>query len=1433
MSDTHSDPTSTQNGGKPKKYLVLKIIIILFVLLGLTVAMLPMLLSGPFKGVIVSQINKQLNGNATIDKLSLSWFGAQKVAGFKIADQAGQMLLEIEKIDLPGVSLFGLATGNRDFGDVSVHINSLHVVQQTDGSNNLQTVVKSSDSSSSKSEASSSSASSNSSSQADAQSVSQMIPAGMAANVNLVMDQFTFEAPDQPVTQLADTRLDLSIKGGQPVVGKLASNLSQGALRGSVVSNLNIDQTVDMTDTQVTMDVTPDAWAQAATSSTAKLLEPFGIVLTINRLKLPALAGASGLNQLEADINMSVTDVKLESKEQTLGVLKLSGTTLQLNAMGEKEPVTLQIKGTVTQSNQDGRFDLNVNLQNLLSDLAANRTTLPNVKAKIAGQVQNVGLVIFDELFQTGGLIRNAIGPTLTANIDSQLQYDQASGLPRGNLDLKAQAQFVNADLSLKIDQDGISQAAPGRMNMQITPALYAVAMKVPADKPVLLTQPFMATVQFNKLSIPRTTETWQIQNAVIDLALNLEDVLLRSGEDQALKLAKPSWTLKSEKLGQKIELAGGFEATQAGGKPGAFTMSANALSLYDDKGDLNRDKAQFEANMTLLPWQLPRMLPMFKKLKFNINSLVNQVVGAKQTITLKGRMLPTDAGSSHPQVPNMQLTLSTSSIAINTNLAATIKNDLVVLDPQSTVNIKVTPELVALLTSTDKTNADTAVQTQPTDTTAATPAASSSITLAKPVTFKAEFTELAWPIDQSKMENAVVAMRVSFDQLEPAGLPGGLNASLRNTVLSLGKGNPSTSLPIRITGDMFESNAPAGKLDAKVLLRDLLKTPAASDLKLTMNDVPVALIDSLSGMQGKVFAVLGSRIDSFMVTANGPLDKDMQLDINAQSNVLQVAAKAKMQGQFLIVEPGSKINLKVTPDAIQKLQKSMQKGTGNTNSSSSKATSIDWQLTEPANLQFAIDKLVLPTGENPLSEAQFGLGFEAGKLSFVQNSTKLPLVISDLKMRVDASKLSTPLTANLTANMAGKDAQGKVYQSPLTSRTTITNLLDKDGKVDAVHATIKTDTQIPQLPIELIDSLTGQQGKLAGIIGPTADIKATGTYPGNLDLSLVGKFTTLSIPANIDAKRNLTLRQDAVVTLAVTPETAKTLLKYGNPILIDATSSRDPIKVTIFAKNFAMPLEGFDISKLAADMQLELGTITLADSWLLNSVNDGFGKLDRAFSVSSKQEAKFTNMSLSIRNGVTKTNDVWMQIDDVKLLGKSRIDTLTMGTQGSVDLVKSTANMKMAIPAQTLYSFGNSIRKYVSPDSVYELPMTGPLDSLNAGIQSHMKTFAAGIAASIAIQEQVSGSAGQFGPLLGNIGGGLAGKLAGGKDFEEYRSKSTWPNKPVIKEPQQTQQTQEQVQQQFEQTQQQQQQQLKDTKTEKKNDTQKALDALQNIFGR
>jgi hypothetical protein len=1397
---------------------------------------LPMLLSGPFKGIVVGQINNQLNGSATIDSMTLAWFSGQQINGLKINDASNQNVIDIQTIDLPDVSLWGLISGNRDMGNITIHINSIKAVTDHNGKLNLEQLAKQSSSSSS-----TASSSSSTTPTAGEVGVAALVPEEVAAKLQLVIDQLTYESPNDPTATISDFRVDVTVDGTKPIVGQLATTLAYGPLRGTASSDVTIDKMANLSGSRLTMDVTPQAWTEFAQQSKAKLLKPFGVSLSIPTLQIPALAGKAGLKDLMAQINLEITDVELVPADQKLGTLKLAGTQLAIEADGTAKPVTASFKGEVTQANQPGRFDLNMTFENVLEELSKSQSEFSNVKARIVGDVSQVGLAIFDELFQLNGVIRNAIGPTLTANVESELQYD-ATGIPQGFMNLKANAQYLNADLALGIGPDGVGQKTPGILQMKITPDLYAALTKLKADQPNMLNKTFGMVFKINTLQIPRVSEKWEIQNASIDMALQLDDVYLRTKPDveskALIKLGKPAWTVQSKSVGQAVAIRGGFDVSMGGALPGKFAMDLTANNLLKDSGDLNKDAARIKGSVTLLPLQFPQVTPFFSSLKFNVNKLVNFVVGTKQSIDVDIRLLPEESSAVASKVPNMQLRLKTDSFAINSDIAAVIKNDLMTVDPSSKLQIKLTPELVAYLTKpADQTQANTEMTTTPTTTATSTDAAtaqpsSTGIGLSKAVNFVGQVNELVWPMDSANMSAAKLGVTVTADRIEPTAVADGFNASMRDLKLVIGKGSPESALPIKLTASVFESGKQAGDLNASLSLKNLLSSPSPQDVLITMKNVPVSLIDTFGGLNGMATALLGSRIETLSVKADGSFDSDTVMEISALTPSTNVKLLARKDANQLHIDSGSFMAVAISPQSFTALMQAMNP--------TYKTNPPKWVLGEQTQLKFAINQSTLPMDSAKLGDAKLAFDFTASKMVFVHRELKTPMTISDLKMSVDAPKLSNPIVASFTANMAGKDLQGKSYTSPMTSKTTIANLVGSDGKIDAVHATINTDTQIPQLPIELLDSLLGQQGKLAGIIGPTAKITAKGSYPGNLDMAFVGDNTQVNFPASFDANRTMTLREDAVAKIAVNEDTAEALLKYGNPILIDATSSREPVTAIISAKTFSAPLANFDIKNVVADMQLSLGTITLKDSWLLNSVGQGLGALDKAFSVSSKQDAVFTPLTITLRNGVTQTNDLWMQINDVKVLGKSRIDTLTIGTQGSVDLIKSTANMGLGIPAETFYSFGSSLKKYIPAGTVYEMPMSGPLNTLSP---QGLDKLAISLASTVAGGELGGSSNGGWGALIGQVAGKT---LAGGKSFTEYESKRTWPNKPVIKQEQtqsdQTSQTTtQQSTQQTTQTQQTQTQQLdqstqtteKSEKEKRREEVNKAVNSLIDLFSK
>src|SRR5665213_3665290 len=75
--------------------------ILAVVIVGLVflVLILPTLLgTEPARSVVVSQVNKRINGTLQIDSWSLGWFSSIGVQGVSIKDEAGRQILQLPRL---------------------------------------------------------------------------------------------------------------------------------------------------------------------------------------------------------------------------------------------------------------------------------------------------------------------------------------------------------------------------------------------------------------------------------------------------------------------------------------------------------------------------------------------------------------------------------------------------------------------------------------------------------------------------------------------------------------------------------------------------------------------------------------------------------------------------------------------------------------------------------------------------------------------------------------------------------------------------------------------------------------------------------------------------------------------------------------------------------------------------------------------------------------------------------------------------------------------------------------------------------------------------------------------------------------------------------------------------------------------------------------
>lgn len=131
-------PASTPPAKKSLRGKIIKIVVSILVLILLLVLLLPTLLStGPGNSFLLGKVNAGIAGKVEADSISLGWFTGQSITGVQVLDPDSKTVISIDKIDLPGAGLFGLATGGRDLGAITVNKPVVNFTQNADGTSNI------------------------------------------------------------------------------------------------------------------------------------------------------------------------------------------------------------------------------------------------------------------------------------------------------------------------------------------------------------------------------------------------------------------------------------------------------------------------------------------------------------------------------------------------------------------------------------------------------------------------------------------------------------------------------------------------------------------------------------------------------------------------------------------------------------------------------------------------------------------------------------------------------------------------------------------------------------------------------------------------------------------------------------------------------------------------------------------------------------------------------------------------------------------------------------------------------------------------------------------------------------------------------------------------------------------------------------------------
>ena len=366
-------------------------------------------------------------------------------------------------------------------------------------------------------------------------------------------------------------------------------------------------------------------------------------------------------------------------------------------------------------------------------------------------------------------------------------------------------------------------------------------------------------------------------------------------------------------------------------------------------------------------------------------------------------------------------------------------------------------------------------------------------------------------------------------------------------------------------------------------------------------------------------------------------------------------------------------------------------------------------------------------------------------------SQTNQRIVIEQSSLSVDATDIRKFI--DLLAKVNVKSGEVEEVGKPggqLFVKARLRDVVDSAGRLQPGQAHVDAEGDIRAMPSSLFDTMLRQDGKLAAVLGPQTSAAVKVNYQqgrdGQIDLDVKADNVTSRIAAGVNPDGLIKLREDAIMTLSVTPQMAQTMLGHIHPVFADAVASETPATMVISKDEFEMPAKRFKIQKLAAQGSIDPGVLRMnREGWLDQGID---GLMSSVFTQSGRRSknpdqpkriylTKFTPVSFTIKRGIVRCSELWMTSED-----------LAVGFQGSINLKNGKIKeMTMGLLEVSLAIRNPSMAPFVKPTHIADLPISGPITSPKV----HYDVFATDIAGAMAsniVREQ----AGEMGAIFIDI---------------------------------------------------------------------------------
>lgn len=269
------------------------------------------------------------------------------------------------------------------------------------------------------------------------------------------------------------------------------------------------------------------------------------------------------------------------------------------------------------------------------------------------------------------------------------------------------------------------------------------------------------------------------------------------------------------------------------------------------------------------------------------------------------------------------------------------------------------------------------------------------------------------------------------------------------------------------------------------------------------------------------------------------------------------------------------------------------------------------------------------PTGQTPAVGWPKGLSFGLA-LRDINIVYRAESVDEPIRLTVSDADLSAADPANLSLKLNAQLAQG-TRGGTLTVDANIKQLFDTSGALQAGNAVAQIDTNLSDLPIDMLDALLAQEGKLLTLLGPVlnghilADVTTTG---GTASVEAVSENLNINSRVAFDESG---VKNDGVsiIRLTLTPQAWAALSSVEDK---SASTLAEPVELAIELRKLGLPLNdaGLDLAGISVDLGLTVGGTKLTI--------DGVGEVTLA---STTGNVGTTQLGKSVTAGFNTTSSI------------------------------------------------------------------------------------------------------------------------------------------------------------------------------------------------